>query len=74
MGKWDWGVGGAREKKITVRTKFILAMQYMRGCLCSLNRSLMETVSADVQQRDLETAIDSTMVAAGISNKVWKVQ
>jgi hypothetical protein len=30
----------------------------------------METVSADVQQRDLETAIDSTMVAAGISNKV----
>jgi len=33
----------------------------------------METVSADVEQRDLETAINSTLVAAGLANKVWNV-
>jgi hypothetical protein len=30
----------------------------------------METVSADVEQRDLETAINTTLKAAGLANKV----
>lgn len=64
------GLGVGQERKNKLQKNKIHSSNAIYEKLCSLKSSLMETVSADVEQRDLETAINTTLVAAGLANKV----